>query len=36
MDIVRASIMEEGIDNIFLPEVILAITYLKNIRPTIA
>ena len=36
MDMARASIIEGGIDDIFWPEVILAMTYIKNIRPTTA
>lgn len=33
MDMARASIIEEIISNIFWLDVILAITYIKNIKP---
>lgn len=36
MDMARASIIEGGIDDTFWPEVRLAMTYIKNIRPTTA
>lgn len=36
MDMARASIIEGGIDDTFWPEAILAMTYIKNIRPTTA
>lgn len=36
MDMARASIIEGGIDDTFWPEVILAMTYIKNIGPTTA
>lgn len=36
MDMARASIIERGIDDMFWPKVILAMTYIKNIRPTSA
>lgn len=34
MDIVRASIIEGGIDDMFWLEIILVMTYIMNIRPT--
>lgn len=34
MEMARASIIEGRIDDFFWPEVILAITYIKNLRPT--
>lgn len=36
MDSARVSIIEGGIDDIFWPEFILKMTYIKNIRPTTA
>lgn len=36
MDMARALIIEGEIDDTFWPEVILAMTYIKNIRPTTA
>lgn len=34
MDMVRATILEGGIDNTLWPKIVLAITYIKNLRPT--
>ncbi len=34
MDMTRATILEENIDNELWPEIILAMTYIKNNRPT--
>lgn len=36
MDMARISILEGGIDDMFWPEVILAMTYIKKIKPTTA
>ena len=36
MDMARATIIEGDLDDIFWPEVVLAMTYTKNVRPTTA
>lgn len=36
MDIVRATILEVGIDDTVWPEIVLAMTYVKNLQPTCA
>lgn len=34
MEMLRATILERGMDDILWPEVVLAMTHVKNLRPT--
>lgn len=33
MDMIRATILEGGLDDIFWPKIVLAMIYIKNLRP---